>query len=240
MFGTERSERGFCIQKQRPKGAAKVRILTVAILAAGTLFAGLPDAATPVTNLTFTAFDTETTGFSPKNDRIVEIGAVRFRGDGEILAVTNWLINPGMPMPFYATQANGITTEMVSGAPVFSAVWPEFAAFCQDSILLAHNANFDAGFLRAELTRAGVEPPDLTVGDTLPLFRCWFPQAKSYALEPLSVYLGVQGGNYHRAEADSFHIINIFNAGMKLRPDMRFQQLERDAGGFIRLNGRRN
>lgn len=228
------------MQKQRPKGAAKAQILTAAILAAGTLFAGLPDPATPVTNLTFTAFDTETTGFSPKNDRIVEIGAVKFRGNGEILAVTNWLINPGMPMPFYATEANGITTEMLAGAPAFSEVWPAFAVFCQDSILLAHNANFDTGFLRAELTRAGIAPPELAAGDTLPLFRCWFPQAKSHALEPLSVYLGVSGGNYHRAEADSFHIVSIFNAGMKLHPDMQFQQLEHDAGGFIWLNGGRN
>ena len=224
------------MQKQRPKGAAKAQILTAAILAAGTLFAVEP----LVKDTVFTAFDTETTGFSPKNDRIVEIGAVRFRGDGEILAVTNWLINPGIPMPFYATEANGITTEMVSGAPVFSAVWPAFAAFCQDSMLLAHNANFDAGFLRAELARAGMEPPALAVGDTLPLFRCWFPQAKSHALEPLSVYLGVQGRNYHRAEADSFHIVSIFNAGMKLRPDIQLEQLERDAGGFIWLNGGRN
>lgn len=215
----------------------KAQILAAAILTAGTLFAATPDSSAPVTNLIFTAFDTETTGFSPKNDRIVEIGAVRFRGNGEILAVTNWLIHPGIPIPFYATEVHGITTEMVAGARGFSAVWPEFAAFCQDSILLAHNATFDTGFLRAELERAGIPPPFLPVGDTLPLFRCWFPQAKSHALEPLSAYLGVQGETYHRAGADSFRLIDIFNAGMKLRPDMQLQQLEHDAGGFRRLNG---
>lgn len=218
----------------------KAQISAAVILAAGALFAALPDPAAPVTNLTFTAFDTETTGFSPKNDRIVEIGAVRFRGDGRIMAVTNWLINPGMPMPFYATGANGITTEMVSGAPVFSEVWPAFAVFCQGSILLAHNATFDIGFLRAELARAGTEAPDFPVGDTLPLFRCWFPQAKSHALEPLSVYLGVQGETYHRAAADSFNLIHIFKTGMKTRATVSFDRLERDAGGFIRLNERRN
>ncbi len=218
----------------------KAQILTAAILAAGTLFAGLPDPATPVTNLTFTAFDTETTGFSPKNDRIVEIGAVRFRGDGEILAVTNWLINPGMPMPFYATEANGITTEMVAGAPVFSEVWPAFCAFCQDSILLAHNAAFDTGFLRAELERAGIPPPAFSVGDTLPLFRCWFPQEKSHALEALALSFGVQGEAFHRAGADSLYLTRIFSAGLKNRPDMRLEQLERDAGGFKRLEGRKN
>ena len=215
----------------------KAQILTVAILLAGTLLA---EPSAPVTNVIFTAFDTETTGFSPKNDRLVEIGAVRFRGNGEVLAVTNWLINPGMPVPFYATEVNGIATEMVTNAPVFAAVWPAFAAFCQDSILLAHNATFDIGFLRAELERAGIAPPELPVGDTLPLFRCWFPQAKSHALEPLSVYLGVQGEAYHRAGDDTFHLINIFSAGLKNRPDMQLQQLERDAGGFERLDERKH
>ncbi len=215
----------------------KAQILIAAILTAGTLFAAIPDSSTPVTNVIFTAFDTETTGFSPKNDRLVEIGAVRFCG-GEILAVTNWLINPGMPVPFYATEIHGITTEMTAQAPVFAEVFPQFVVFCEGSVLLAHNATFDAGFLRAGLERAGIVPPLLIIGDTLPLFRRWFPQAKSHALEPLSVCLGVQGESYHRAAADSFHIIHIFNEGLKSRPGMTIQQLECDAGGFERLDGR--
>ena len=213
----------------------KLQLFIAAVLTTGTLFAVEP----LVKDTVFTAFDTETTGFSPKNDRLVEIGAVKFRGNGEVLAVTNWLINPGMPVPFYATEVNGITTEMVTNAPVFGEVWPKFAAFCKDSILLAHNATFDIGFLRAELERAGIPPPALPVVDTLPLFRCWFPQAKRYSLESLSVYLGVQGETYHRADADSFHLINIFSAGMKSHPDMKLQQLERDAGGMEWLDGRK-
>lgn len=212
----------------------KAQILITVILLAGAVPA---ESFSPATNTVFTAFDIETTGFSPKNDRIIEIGAVRFRGNGEVLASTNWLINPEMPVPFYATEVNGITTEMVSGAPVFSTVWPEVSVFFQDSILLAHNANFDAGFLRAELARAGAGIPDFPVGDTLPLFRCWFPQAPSHALEPLSIYLGIQGGDYHRAEADSFYIISIFNEGMKFRRALTAEQLERDTGGFKRLSG---
>lgn len=215
----------------------KAQILIGVILIAGMLFAGAPDPSMSVNNVIFVAFDTETTGFSAKNDRLVEVGAVRFRGNGEILAITNWLINPGVPVPFYATEVHGITTKMTTNAPVFASVWPMFAAFCKDSILLAHNATFDTGFLRAELERAGIEPPVLPVGDTLPLFRCWFPQAESHALEPLSAYLGVQGGSYHRAAADSFHLIDIFNEGMRHRPGMTLRQLERDAGGFEWLDG---
>ncbi|MFA6172126.1 MAG: 3'-5' exonuclease [Kiritimatiellales bacterium] len=215
----------------------KAQILIAAMLMSGALFAGVPDSFSPVTNAVFTAFDTETTGFSPKNDRLVEIGAVRFRGDGEILAITNWLINPGMPIPFYATEVHGITSEMVTNAPVFAEVWPAFTAFCKDNILLAHNATFDIGFLRAELDRAGMAQPALSVVDTLPLFRSWFPQAKSYSLEPLSLYLGIPDETYHRAGADSFHLIRIFSAGMRTRQELKLQQLERAAGGIEWLDG---
>ena len=211
----------------------RLQLFIVAVLTTGTLFAVEP----LVKDTVFVAFDTETTGFSPKNDRLIEIGAVKFRGNGEVLAATNWLINPGMPVPFYATEVNGITTEMVTNAPVFTTVWPAFAAFFQNSILLAHNATFDAGFLRAELDRAGIATPALPVGDTLPLFRTWFPQAKSHALEPLAVYLGVHGETHHRGGADSLRLIEIFSAGIKHRPDMKLQQLERDAGGFESLAG---
>ncbi len=193
-----------------------------------------------VTETVFVAFDTETTGFSPKNDRLVEIGAVKFRGDGEVLATTNWLVNPERTIPYYATKVHGITTEMAAEAPVFKEVWPEFEAFCGDAILLAHNATFDVGFLKEELKRAGISPPALPVADTLPLFRDWFPRALSHSLEPLSTYLGVSGDTYHRAEADAFHIVNIFNIGMKRRSAMTLRRLEHDANGFDWLDGRRH
>lgn len=212
----------------------KAKILIVAALLSG---ASPAESFLPVTNTVFTAFDVETTGFSPKNDRIVEIGAVRFRGNGEILAATNWLVNPGMPVPFRATQVHGITDGMLTNAPVFSAVWQDASSFLQGSILLAHNAAFDAGFLRAELERSGIPVPLLTIGDTLPLFRRWFPQARSHSLESLSAYLGLQNEGYHRAEADACYTIRIFNEGIKLRRTLTVDQLERDAGGFRRLNG---
>ena len=112
--------------------------------------------------------------------------------------------------------------------------------FFQNSILLAHNATFDTGFLRAELERNGIPVPAQTVGNTLPLFRRWFPQAQRHSLEFLSIHLGIQNGGHHRAAADSFCIIRIFNEGMQLRRALTVDQLEREAGGFQRLNeGRR-
>jgi DNA polymerase III epsilon subunit family exonuclease len=186
----------------------------------------------------FVAFDTETTGFSVKKDRLVEVGAVKFRGDGTVLATTNWVVNPEMPVPYYATKVHGITTEMTREAPLFKEIFPAFEAFCEDAILLAHNANFDVKFLRAELERARLRPPAFPVGDTLPLFRDWFPHALSHSLESLSTYLGVAGDRYHRAEADACHIINIFRVGMKRRSAITLRRFERDCGGFEGLDGR--
>ena len=209
--------------------------LTVLLLA-GSVFAESP----LVKDTVFVAFDTETTGFSQKNDRLVEIGAVKFRGDGDVLATTNWLINPKRAIPTYATQVHGITTEMAAQAPEFREIWPEFEAFCGDAVLLAHNAPFDIGFLRAELHRAQIKAPALPVIDTLPLFRKWFPHALSHSLEKLSTYLKISEEAYHRAEADSFHVINIFNVGMKRRPTMMMDRFERDAGGIDWLDGKRH
>ena len=214
----------------------QIKILILLVSLTGAVFAAGP----LVKDTIFVSFDTETTGFSRDKDRMVEIGAVKFRGDGEVLATTNWLINPQRDIPFYATQVHGITTEMAAKAPVFAEVWPQFEAFCADTILLAHNATFDVRFVRAELERADIEAPAMPVADTLPLFRKWFPRALSHSLEPLSTYLGVAGDTYHRAEADAFHIVNIFNIGMKRRSAMTMRRFEYDAGGLDWLDDRRH
>jgi len=215
----------------------KGKIFVLLLLLPVAVFAGSPR----VKDTVFVAFDTETTGFSARKDRLVEIGAVKFRGDGEVLAATNWLINPQRPIPDYVTRnVHGISNEMAAEAPAFREVWPEFKAFCTNAILLAHNAPFDVGFLKAELKRAGISPPALPVADTLLLFRDWFPRALSHSLEKLTTYLEVSGDTYHRAEADAFHIVNVFNVGMKRRATMTMRRLEHDANGFDWLDGRRH
>jgi len=221
-------------------GGRRGALFWMALLLCGSaLSEGSKTPAASVSSQVFVAFDTETTGFSAKNDRLVEIGAVRFRGDGEILAVTNWLIHPGIEIPFYAQRVHGIGAEMVAGAPAFAEIFPEFDRFCAGSLLLAHNAPFDTGFLRAELDRAGIAPPALPTGDTLRLFRRWFPGAQSHSLEALTAQLGLPGETYHRAVADAFHIVHIFNEGLKTRPALTVEQLERDLGGFRCLDERR-
>ncbi len=211
----------------------KEKILVLLLLLTASVFAESP----LVKDTVFVAFDTETTGFSPRKDRLVEIGAVKFRGDGEVLARTNWLINPQQSISPYATDVHGITAEMVSEAPVFRDIWLDFRVFCDETVLLAHNAKFDIGFLKAELKRADIPAPALPVGDTLSLFKKWFPRALSHSLGKLTIYLDVSGDTYHRAEADAFHIVNIFNIGMKHRSTVTLRRLEYDAGGFDWLDG---
>ncbi len=99
----------------------------------------------------FTAFDLETTGLEKTRDRIVEIGAVKFDAMG-VIARFNVLINPGIPMPPEAGRVNGISDEMLADKPPIEEVMGDFVDFVGDSILIAHNAPFDTGFVNEALS----------------------------------------------------------------------------------------
>ncbi len=139
----------------------------------------------PLTNTTFVVFDVETTGLATKQARILEIGAIKFR-DGEILERRNWLIKPDVPIPVAVQAVHGITPELVASAPSFSCVFPEFASFTSNTILLAHSARFDHAFVAAELARNNLPFPTSPILDTIPLFKAWHPELKSYSLHSLT------------------------------------------------------
>ena len=122
-----------------------------------------------LTDITVVAFDTETTGLFPMMHRLVEIGAVRFRLDGRELATFEQLIDPHILIPSKVQQVHGITDRMVRGQPTVEQVIPQFIEFlgAPDTILLAHNALFDLGFLAMALTRLGIACPPHSVFDTL-------------------------------------------------------------------------
>ena len=216
----------------------KAQIVSWVFFAAGIALAAGSKHGVALKDTVFVSFDTETTGFSRDKDRLVEIGAVKFMGDGTILATTNWLVNPQRDIPYYATKVHGISDEMVKDAPEFKEIWASFKRFCTDSVLLAHNAPFDIGFLRAALDRDHIRRPPFPVVDTLPLFRNWFPDAKSHSLKKLSTELNVAGNTYHRAEADAFHVIHVMSVGLDSRPNLTLRQLEQQAGGFDWLDER--
>ncbi len=106
------------------------------------------DLDTPLFDTTFVVVDLETTGTSPERDAITEIGAVKVRG-GEVLGEFATLVNPGCAIPPQIIQVTGITTAMVLDAPRIEAVLPGFLEFAAGAVLVAHNARFDTGFLKA-------------------------------------------------------------------------------------------
>lgn len=162
-------------------------------------------------DIEFTAFDIETTGLSPKHHYIIEIGAVRFRNTN-ILHEASWLIKPPTPVPERATRIHGITTDDLSDATNFNAVFTLFNNFSEGSILIAHNAAFDTRFIQAELNRAGLSTNGFVCVDTLPLFRRWLPDLKSHGLGALAKHHKKPFEKAHRAKADANMLAEMFIA----------------------------
>ena len=104
----------------------------------------------------YVALDVETTGLSPKNgDRVIEIGAVAIENQG-IIAKFSSLIDVDKMIPWQVQKVHGITNEMLYGEPKPDEVLPEFYEFIAGSILVAHNASFDIGFLKHEFALLGM------------------------------------------------------------------------------------
>ncbi len=168
----------------------------------------------------FICFDLETTGLSPKKDRITEIGAVRIH-NGEVTDHFDTFVDPGMPIPQKITELTGITDEMVRGAPSEAEALQAFYDFCGDSgvVLVAHNAGFDTGFLRAAGARAGVPFPYVYI-DSVPICRALLTDIKNCKLDTVAAYLKLKPFNHHRADDDAAVLGEIFlNLLQRLRED---------------------
>ena len=124
----------------------------------------------PLHEVTFVVVDLETTGGSPATCAITEVGAVKVRA-GERLGEFQTLVNPGLPIPAFISVLTGISNSMVAGAPRLDTVLPAFLDFAGDAVLVAHNAPFDIGFLKAACTTTGREWPGNRVLDTARLAR---------------------------------------------------------------------
>lgn len=165
----------------------------------------------------FTAFDTETTGLKPTEDRIIEIGAVRFSKDGE-LGEFSTLVYPGIIIPRFCTELTGITTAMVYGQPAFKDVADSFLSFAAGTTLVAHNCNFDISFMNSELYRCDrpMLSSPLTPGiDTVKFSRAAFPDLGSWKLQSLAAHFGIPPGNAHRATDDARVCKEVFLKCMK-------------------------
>lgn len=157
----------------------------------------------------FVAFDLETTGTKPSENMIVEVGAVRFDG-AKAEEGFGVLIDPGIPIPADASAVNGITDEMVRGKPKIADVLGDFADFCGDLPLVAHNAPFDFKFLLEDVKLHKAVAPGGVVLDTLPLARKVFPGLPNYKLWTLTRHFNFPSGTFHRAEEDSSYCGLLF------------------------------
>lgn len=157
----------------------------------------------------FICFDLETTGLSAQNDRITEIGAVRLH-NGEITERFDIFVDPERPIPEKITQLTSITNEMVQGAPKEAEALQQFFDFCgENAVLVAHNASFDASFVRAALQRQG-KPFENTYIDTVTMARSLLPDLKKATLDSVANYLKLKPFHHHRAEDDAAVLGDIF------------------------------
>ena len=175
-----------------------------------------------LTDITVVAFDTETTGLFPIMHRLVEVGAVRFRLDGCELATFQTLIDPQISIPGDVQQVHGITDAMVRGQPTVEQVLPQFIEFlgAPDTILLAHNAHFDIGFLAMALIRLGIASPPHDVFDTLDMTRRLYPTWQSHNLEHVATRLKVANGAAHRALSDARMVKDVIMALLRQTPTL--------------------
>ena len=194
-----------------------------------------PAVSTFVSNVTFVVFDTETTGFSPTTDRIVEVGVVKFR-NGEVIGEKSWLINPQRDIPYWATKVHGITDAMVKDKPTFKEIYPEFQEFIHGSVLMAHNARFDISFVKAEAKRAGEPVPPNLVIDSLNLFRKWYPKSQSHSVEAVARNAKVSTDTLHRALADSLYVFLIFDKTLQERESpAKLRDIYSECGGPLKF-----
>jgi DNA polymerase-3 subunit epsilon len=157
-----------------------------------------------LTDLSYTVFDTETTGLNPsQGDAIIQLGAVRIVNNKLLLhECFEQLVNPARLIPATSTQIHGITQEMVAGKPHIEEVLPVFHAFARDTVLVAHNAAFDMKFLELQQAGTGVVF-DQPVLDTLLLSAVLHPNQESHSLEELAERFNITALGRHTALGDA-------------------------------------
>ena len=158
-------------------------------------------------------FDLETTGLSAANCKITEIGAVLIR-NGEVVDSFNTFVNPETPIPARITEITHITDDMVKDAPKEAEALRAFFDFAGDRLLIAHNANFDCGFLRVACERQGM-PFVNTYLDTVALSRFLNTDLRKHTLDTIAEYYKLGEFNHHRACDDAAMLAAIFTVMME-------------------------
>ena len=157
---------------------------------------------------TYCVLDLETTGFSATTEKITEVGIMKLK-NGEVVDEFSCFVNPEKHIPERVTEVTNITDEMVKDAETIDKVFPKILEFLGDSVIVAHNAGFDVGFLKQTAKNLGYEF-DYTYIDTLSLAKDLFPDYKKYKLGKIAENLGIKVEVAHRALDDVDTTVKVF------------------------------
>ena len=184
----------------------------------------VPDSTDVVTNYkgqdidtTYCVLDLETTGFSPKTEKITEVGIMKWK-DGKVIDEFSCFVNPEKPIPQRVVEVTNITDDMVKDAETIDKVFPKILEFLGDSVIVAHNASFDVGFLKYNAKVLGYKF-DYTYVDTLSLARKIYPNLKKYKLGKIAEYLKIKVEVAHRALDDVDTTVKVYNEMIKTLKD---------------------
>ena len=171
----------------------------------------------------YVVFDIETTGFSPVNNRIIEIGAVKVSG-GEIVDRFSTFVNPDVPIPFEIEKLTSIRDEDVMDSPQIDVILPQFLQFCEGCIMVAHNAGFDMSFIMENCRRLGY-PQEFTYVDTVGISRVLLKNQSKHTLDAVAKTLGISLENHHRAVDDAECTAHIFVKFIKMLEEQDIHNL---------------
>ena len=190
-----------------------------------------PDKVSPVSfskgqsiDTTYCVLDLETTGFSFRTEKITEVGIMKVK-NGEVIDEFSCFVNPEKPIPQRVVEVTNITDDMVKDAETIDKVMPKILEFVEDSVLVAHNADFDIGFLKYNANELGLSL-DNTYLDTLRLAKDLFPDYKKYKLGKIAENLGIKVEVAHRALDDVDTTVKVLNVMLNMLKEKGVETLD--------------
>lgn len=175
-------------------------------------------------NTEYCVLDIETTGLSFRTEKITELGAVKYK-NGEIVEQFECFVNPEKPIPEEVVNITHITDEMVKEAETIEQVLPKFLDFIGEAVIVAHNADFDVGFIKYNAEQYGYKLENTYI-DTLRLAKDLFPDYKKYKLGLIAEKLGIKVEVAHRALDDVITLVKVFQVMLDMLKDKGAKTVE--------------
>ncbi len=172
----------------------------------------------------YCVLDIETTGLSFRTEKITELGAVIYK-NGEVVKEFECFVNPGKPIPEEVVEVTHITDEMVKSADTIENILPKFLEFIGDRVIVAHNADFDVGFIKYNAEKIGIKLENTYI-DTLRLAKDLFPDYKKYKLGIIAEKLGIKVDVAHRALDDVITLVKVFKVMIDMLKEKKVKTVE--------------